>query len=297
MEEAVRELGYRPNAAAQALVRGRPSLVAVVAADTTRYGYSMAIQGVEEEARRAGHGVAISVVDSEDAEVISRAVDLLLAQPLAGTVVVEFDPPSRALLDALPDHLPVVSVSPVTRPDGVPRVVLDDEQPGRRATEHLLALGHRTVHHVATPSAGRPLGRTGGWLAALEAAGAPVPAVEHAGWDPRSGYEAGLRLASDPLVTSILCGNDELAIGVLHALAVSGRRVPDDVSVVGFDGTAMSEFTSPPLTTVRQDFGALGRTAYRLLQDVIAGRQSREPQHIDAELVVRASSGPPPSAG
>ncbi|MBR7742046.1 LacI family DNA-binding transcriptional regulator [Phycicoccus sp. BSK3Z-2] len=295
VEQAVRDLGYRPNPAAQSLVRGTRSLVAVVASDTTRFGYAMTIQGIEEEARKAGIAVAISVVETADPDVIERATDLLLGQALTGVIVIEFDEAGQAALRALPPHVPVVATAPVARRDGVTRVLLDDETPGREATEYLLGLGHRTVHHVAIPVVGRPIGRVVGWRAALEAAGAPVPEVEQADWTPLSGYEAGRRLASRPEVTAVLCGNDELAMGVLRAMAEAGRRVPEDVSVMGFDDLAVSAFTLPPLSTVAQDFHELGRLAFRALGEVADGRPVRRGRRVRAELVIRDSTGPAPT--
>lgn len=295
VEQAVRQLGYRPNAAAQSLVRGTRSVVAVIAGDTARYGYAMTIQGVEEEARAAGYAVAIGVVDSDDDAVVRRTVDLVMRQPLTGVVVLEFDPAGRAALQALPGHLPVVAASPVSVRDGVTRVVLDDSKPAQQATEHLLGLGHRTVHHVAIPTSGRPSGRVLGWRRALEAAGAPVPELSQGDWTPRSGYEAGQALARDPEVTAVLCGNDELAMGVIRAMTEAGRAVPQDVSVIGFDGLPVAEFTVPPLTTVRQDFAALGRAALTTLIDLAEGRTPRRQSRVRPELVLRASTAPAPS--
>ena len=120
--------------------------------------------------------------------------------------------------------------------DGRPWVWIDDCQAAAEATAYLLGLGHRTVHYVSIPplSDATPR-RLAGWRSALEKAGVPVPEPIQAGWHPRSGYTAGQSLAADPEVTAVLCGNDDLALGVIRAMREAGRTVPGSVSVVGFD--------------------------------------------------------------
>lgn len=294
---AIRELGFRPNGAARALVRGQQSMVAVLTSNTTRYGYGMTLQGIEEAARQSGYLVVISVVETPDRATVAAAVDSMLGQPMAGAVVLEYDQAGVAALAAMPPWLPVVAAAPM--PDGggtpaVPHAYMDDHAAAAQATRYLLDLGHRTVHHVGIPSTGGPSARTLGWREALDAAGAPVPAVVAADWAPTSGYDAGLALAEEPDVTAVLCGNDEIAMGVMKALADRGRRVPDDVSVIGFDDHPLAQLWSPSLTTVRQDFAALGRQAFALL--TASMQDGPPPRSITSrpELVLRGTSGPPP---
>lgn len=291
---AVEELGYRPNGAARALVTGRPSMVSVVTSNTTRFGNATTIQGIEEAARRVGLIVAITVVDSEEPASVAAVVDLVLAQPVAGVIVIEFDRPATRVLEALPVSVPVAAVSSWTDGRAVPRALFGDRPGGRDATKYLLGLGHRTVHHVAIPALGRVSGRSLGWRSALKSAGAAVPKVLEAGWTPQSGFDAGVALAADPDCTAVLCGNDELAFGVIRALQLHGRRVPDDVSVVGFDDHPLAAFCTPPLTTVGQDFGQLGRAALGLLLARLGGEPAvgtdlGSPPH----LIIRDSSRSP----
>jgi DNA-binding LacI/PurR family transcriptional regulator len=128
----------------------------------------------------------------------------------------------------------------------------------------------------------------------LEAAGAPVPEPIQCGWTPGSGYDTGRGLAGDPEVTAVLCGNDDLALGVMRAMLEAGRAIPRDVSIVGFDDTPISKFLTPSLTTVRMDFAELGRTCFAVLQGLL------EPDNAapviprpEPELIVRESAGPP----
>lgn len=291
---AIAKLGYRPNAAARALGSGQRSLIVVFAGNTTRYGYAMTIQGIEEAARQGGYAVLISVVESDDPAVVRAALDLVLMQPVAGAIVLEFDPQGLATLQALPRSIPVVSAAAATAGVGVPCARLDDREAAVRATEYLLGLGHRTVHHVAIPPSGWPSGRATGWRQALERAGVPVPEMVVSDWDPESGYRCGLQMARRDDVSAVLCGNDEIAIGLMRGLQEGGRRIPEDVSVIGFDGQRLTEFVMPSLTTVEQDFADLGRRTFAMLQVVIRGDARLEDSTVVPRLVIRESTGPAP---
>jgi DNA-binding LacI/PurR family transcriptional regulator len=174
-------------------------------------------------------------------------------------------------------------------------VQIDNATGARLATQHLLDLGHRTVHHAAGPADWPEAHeRIEGWRRTLYEAGAVVPPVRPGWWDAGSGYEQGRTLAADPEVSAIFCANDRIALGVLRALHEAGRRVPEDVSVVGFDDMPDSSFFLPSLTTVRQDFAELGRRSLALLLEHISGPPAAQPpEHIlvAPELVIRASSG------
>ena len=154
-------------------------------------------------------------------------------------------------------------------------------------------LGHATVHHIAGPTEGKHSGRTEGWRAALQAANALVPPVMNAEWDAAAGYRWGERLAARDDVTAVFCGNDELAIGLMRALSDRGRRVPEDVSVVGFDDQPLVALWRPSLTTVDQDFEDLGARAFGLLQRLIDGEDDVPASVATPQLVVRESTARP----
>ncbi len=167
--------------------------------------------------------------------------------------------------------------------DGMATVGIDQEAGARAATRHLLDLGHRTVHHIRGPSEWLEAeARAAAWTAELRDHGRRRPRPLLGDWTPSSGYEAGRELAADPGVTAIFVANDQMALGVLLALHEAGRRVPDDVSVVGFDDIPEAAFFHPPLTTVRQDFDELGRRCVARLTRLIAG----DAPHDDDDGVV-----------
>jgi DNA-binding LacI/PurR family transcriptional regulator len=158
------------------------------------------------------------------------------------------------------------------------------------------------VHYIAIPSSTDTSQRMVGWRSALEAAGAPVPEPVQCDWTPRSAYEAGRALAAGKgggeagEVTAVLCGNDDLALGLMRAMHEAGRAIPAEVSVIGFDDIPLSEFLTPTLTTVRMDFTELGRASFAKLRSLVDPRAvTAQTPWPEPQLIVRESTGPPPS--
>lgn len=294
----IEQLGFRPNRAARTLAGGPVQSVTVLTSNTTLYGQRSALQGIEEAARAADFAVGVRVVESEEPAVVRNAVDRALEHGGA-LIVLAFDRASTRTLAAVPPGVAMVAIveTPVgDEGEGQPWVWINDREAAATAAGYLLGLGHPTVHYVAIPSPTRASQRLNGWRSALEKAGAPVPPPIQAGWQPDSGYAAGQMLARDPAVTAVLCGNDDLALGVIRAMHEAGRRVPDRVSVVGFDDTPQSAFLTPALTTVRLDFAELGRVSFARLRQIIDGGGEVWPE-LRPQLIVRESAGPPPARG
>ena len=298
---AIEELGFRPNRAARVLRGANARSVTVLTPNTSLYGYQAALQGIEEAARAAGFSVGVRVVDSEQPTEVAAAVTRAI-EPGGSLIVIAYDRAGTLALDAVPPEVPMAAMvetpAVVPTPDK-PWVWLDDRRAAAEATRYLLSLGHRTVHYLAIPSSTHTSQRQAGWRQALEESGAPVPAPVPCGWTPRSGYQTGQRLAADPGVTAVLCGNDDIALGVMRAVHAAGLSIPGDVSVVGFDDTPVAEFLTPPLTTVRLDFADLGRACFALLRSLLEptamGPATGElhAQRPQPELVIRESAGPP----
>ncbi len=298
---AIEELGFRPNRAARVLRGAHARSVTVLTPNTTLYGYQAALQGVEEAARAAGFSVGVRVVDSEQPLEVAAAVKRAV-EPGGSLIVIAYDRAGTLALDAVPPGVPMAAMveTPAVPPAADKTWVwLDDRKAAAEATRYLLSLGHRTVHYLAIPSSTQTSQRQAGWRQALEESGAPVPAPVPCGWTPRSGYQTGQRLAADPAVTAVLCGNDDIALGVMRAMHAAGLSVPGNVSVVGFDDTPVAEFLTPPLTTVRLDFAELGRACFALLRSLVEP-SAKNPetdelhaQRPEPELVIRESAGPP----
>jgi DNA-binding LacI/PurR family transcriptional regulator len=202
------------------------------------------------------------------------------------------------LLDATAVHLPPgvhVVVVDSDAGDRYPVVDTDQADGTRQAVRHLLGLGHRTVHHVAGPADSFAAERrASAWRQALTEAGLTAPPVERGDWSADSGYRAGVRLAADPSCTAVFAANDQMALGVLRAMHQAGRRVPAEVSVVGFDDIADASAYLPPLTTVHQDFAEVGRRCVRLLLDQIHDEPTTPGTDlVPTTLIVRESTAPP----
>lgn len=292
---AIRDLGYRPNAAARTLVTGRTNSLGVISFDTTLFGPASMLYGIERAAHPA-YSVAIASLSAFDRRSLLEAVDRFLDQAVEGILVIAPETSAVAALGAVAGDIPLVAVGCGTNAP-LPSVTIDNVGGAAQATRHLLDLGHPTVHHVAGPDSWLDAQqRVEGWRSALRAAGAAEPELLHGDWSARSGYEAGRRLAQLPEVSAVLCANDPMALGVLRAFAESGRSVPGEISVVGFDDVPEAAFFLPPLTTVRQDFGELGRRAVHLLLERISGEELAQPVlPITPNLVVRASTAPRPA--
>jgi len=288
---AIEQLGYRPNTAARALASGRSKTLGVVALDTTLYGPVSTLSALQQAAQLHGYFVSVMAVRSIDRQSVREAVQRLTSQAVEGLAIIAPFTSAHDALAYLPTGTPVVAVEGDPEAD-VAVVTVDQVAGARMATQHLLAAGHKTIFHVAGPpewEEGR--GRVNGWRAALEEAGAEVTPPVLGDWSARSGYEAGQLLSQISDATAIFVANDHMALGALRALHERGRRVPEDVAVVGFDDTPESAYFIPPLTTVRQDFERVGRAAVQLLVDQLStGTTRRDRVVIDPELICRQSS-------
>jgi DNA-binding LacI/PurR family transcriptional regulator len=293
--DAIKDLGYRPNGAARALVQGQQPIVGVITRDTSSYGYARMLMSIEDRARRAGYVVAIAVLEPGDTERTSTALDVLLAQPIVGVIVLDYNSYDADRLRRRLGPIPIATVMHGSDFEmEVPHVFQDDRRAAREVTRHLLSLGHATVHHVAVSGPqGRPHARELGWREALAEVGAQAPPPQRGDWSIASGRVAGAALARDPSVTAIFCSNDELAFAVMRSLHVAGRRVPDDVSVAGIDDVPLAEAWVPSLTTYRLDFDWAGSAAFELLTDPVNGAKAAGSPA--AQLVIRESTAPPAS--
>ncbi|WP_051710009.1 LacI family DNA-binding transcriptional regulator [Streptomyces sp. NRRL S-350] len=290
---AIRELDYRPNSAARALVTRRSQTLGVVSFDSTLYGPASMLDGIERAARTADYFVSVASLRSLDSRSMQEAVDRLRDQGVEGVVVIAPQISAVGALAKLSSSVPVVAVGSGSQ-SRMPMVSFDNRSGAEVATRHLLDLGHRTVHHLAGPAGWlESADRQDGWRRALEAGGARVPQVESGDWSARSGYEVGRRIAHDPEVTAVFCANDHMALGLIRALHEAGRAMPGEISVIGFDDIPEAAYFTPPLATVRQDFGELGRRALELLLEELAGvAHTRDHVQLSPEMVLRRSAGP-----
>ncbi|GAA2479797.1 LacI family DNA-binding transcriptional regulator [Streptomyces longisporus] len=298
--DAAEQLGYRLNNAARALASGRTRSIGVVTLGTALYGPASLLMGVERVVRDTGYALRVVNTMEGDPAGVAGAMDSLLDQGVDGIVISEpIDEQTDGGAPALRLDVPVLVIG-APPPVKAPTVLTAGhgaDLMARTATEHLLDLGHMTVHHLAGPQrwyAARD--RLEGWQAALTAQDREVPAVVSGDWSAASGYRAGRELAEDGGVTAVFAANDDMAIGLIRALTEAGRRVPEDVSVVGFDDIPVAAYVTPPLTTVRQPFDAVAQEGLKRLVHAIENPKAEPltPSGPPVDLVVRASTAPPP---
>jgi len=296
VNEAIAQLRYRPNTVARALATSRSMHLGVITYALSVTSPSRALFGVSEEARSFGYSTDLVTLDDVSTGSLRAALAILAEDAVDGVVLLAPMVGAARALGGLELPMPVVSFE--QGGSGAHHAVaLDEVYAAQLATRYLLELGHRTVHLVRGPDAWMATeARETGWRRELALAGRPAPEpVRCADWGVASGYRAGLELAGRGDVTAALVSNDAMSLGVYKALAESGLRVPDDVSVVGFDDVPEAAYYMPPLTTVRLDFVAAGRSALRRLLQVLGVDVPGAVGPPLPELVVRESAGPPPS--
>jgi len=290
---AIADLGYRRNNAARSLVTRRTGVFGVVIPATTLFGPTGTLVGLEQAARDAGYLVSVAMVRTLDVATMAATVEELLEHGVDGLVMIAPTTDVTVALAGLPSAVTgVVITSGDLGAAGshLHQVGVDQRGGAREATQHLLDLGHREVVHVAGPQEWFDAReRLAGWRDAMNTAGLTSPVLE-AGWTADDGARIARQLLAEGLPSAIFAANDQLALGLLHGLWEAGIRVPQEVSVVGFDDEQGAAWYTPALTTVRQDFTALGELTIRAL---LADPGTNAPTPIvPTELVVRASTGP-----
>jgi DNA-binding LacI/PurR family transcriptional regulator len=284
VEAAIADLGYRPNKAARALVTSRTRAIGVLAPATTDFGPTSSLHAIERAVRDAGYHPLITSTPVE-ADAVRASLEFLLDQSIEALVVIA---PYRVVLDELRElheDLPIVALQ-----TGESSVGIDQVAGARLAVRHLLELGHRGIQQLAGPDAFIEAAvRRRAVDDELKAHGIPKLPTLTGDWSADSGYAAGALV--DSAATAVVCGNDQMALGLMHALVDLGRRVPKDVSVVGFDDIPESAHSLPPLTTVHQDFEEVGRRAVHTLVARLEGRDADvSGVAVTPELVVRSST-------
>jgi DNA-binding LacI/PurR family transcriptional regulator len=293
--EAVEKLGYRRNMAARALASKESKIIGTVVTDTQLSGPSGTLLGIEQAAHEAGYWVSVASMQLVDETGMTRAVNHFIDQGADGIAVIA---PNKIALDSAAkavENTPMVLVtSGSTKEYDLPYLDIDQKLGARLAVRHLIELGHVHIAHFSGPRSDfHALERIAGWQLELAEHGLPAEVLFDGAWDATTGYELAQKLlqSEKKLPTAVFAANDQLAIGALRAFGEAGLRIPEDISVVGFDDILGTEQLRPPLTTIRQDHTTLGRISVEMLLTLIGGG-TPECGFIPPTLVRRASSGP-----
>jgi LacI family transcriptional regulator len=299
--EAARELDYRPSAIARSLKRQSTQTFGLIVTDIENPYFPELVRVVEDAARAEGYSILLcNAADDPDREMFY--LDLLVERRVDGLVIAASSLGERhgEWLAAAP--LPVVLINTAAPGLGLPSIASDNRDGGRQSADHLLALGHVRFGYLMPPprNADAPE-RLAGVRDALAAAGLGGDAVVVATGAPLvGGGEAAMLELLDraPRTTAVVAYNDLMAIGAMRALRRRGRRVPDDVSVVGFDDVALSAYVDPPLTTIAQSTAEMGRWAVEQLTRAVQDRYgvtAAAVVRLPVRLQARGSSGPAPA--
>lgn len=292
--DVVQQLGYRPNLAARALVTQRTKRIGVLVESAVEFGPSSTVRSIEAAAREAGYSVT-SVAIRDDDITPQDAVGHLTAQGVDAICVVAPRSSSVAALRKISISIPVLVVKSDKDPTFL-TVSVDQQHGATLVVDHLAGLGHRDILHIAGPLDWLDArGRERAFHARTKSWGMRERPIVIGDWTADFGYDFARTITSPPVYTAIFAANDEMALGVIHGLHDNGIDVPGDLSIVGFDDLPTARHFLPPLTTVRQDFRALGTKAMDVLRAALEKREIPQRSKIATELIVRESTAPPRS--
>lgn len=290
VEQALAALDYRPNLSARSLKSGRSHRIGALTHETSQVGPSRIAEGASAAAREAGYLLDLVSLDMRNPHAIEESLDLLTQHTLAGVLAFASNDEMVHAFGAVDFRVPVYLEAEADDPRSFSETAIT------ALVEHLASLGHRRLLHIAGPPNWSPArGRQHAYESAVQRGGLTSVGVLYGDWSAESGYRALAELAEIPRATAVVAANDQMALGAMLALKERGLRVPDDVTVVGVDDIPEAAYFDPPLTTVRNDFEATGRTAVQRLIARIEGTAAPVTAPREARLVVRRSSGAAPA--
>lgn len=290
VEQAIVQLRYSPSPAARALVTRRTRTIGLITPSVADFGPTSIAMHFNFAARAARYSVDTVSTDSNSPDAVRATVEALLRQRVDAIVLVVTEVAVVELVKGLDLTVPVVASASSAR-RGPHLVSIDQYRGARAAVRHLAEIGHTRILHVAGPAqAADAVERVRGWRDELGAHGLEAHEPYFGDWTAASGYLAARELNIEP-GTAIFLGNDQMSIGLLSALRERNLNVPEDVSIVGFDDIPEAAYLYPPLTTVRQDFAALGQM---MMQKVLVALEESESETSDTplptHLILRAST-------
>lgn len=312
VQEVILETGYSPNLLARGLIQGRSHTLGVVAYGLEYYGPSSVLTEIERQAASMGYGITLNLILEPENANVEGTLNSLIARQVDGIIwaipeVGSNRDWSKHVAADLP--VPVILVGGMTGESPLPEIGIDNAAIGRIATEHIVAGGCRTVGIITGPLHWwEARQRVVGWRQTLQKHGldADDSLVVEGDWTVIRGEQGFYRLIEQrPDIDALFASNDQMALGALHAARRLGRRVPDDLSVVGVDNVAEASHFWPPLTTVYQPLGDTGSAAVKVIDRMIK-REASQRRGNDADarttllaprLVVRDSTRPLPAAG
>jgi LacI family repressor for deo operon, udp, cdd, tsx, nupC, and nupG len=288
--EAIAKVGYVPNPAARTLRSQKSRMVLVVLPNLGNIFFSKILRGIEETLFEAGYGMIIGDLDGSP-EKEARFNAFMAGGQVDGAILL-----NGHLFSEAKASIPLVALCEAIPDATIPQIEVDNRAAAQAMTEYLASLGHRRIAYVCGPSSNvLERERLRGYRDGLAAAGLTFEA--DLVWPGDYSLEAGVRVGESVLARrvrpgAVFCSNDEMAIGLMRTLISAGVRVPEDISVAGFDDIEFAAVVEPPLTTIHQPRRELGQAGAAVLLDVMSGRKAQPRVRLATGIVVRASTGP-----
>jgi len=294
--DVIAELGYQPSSTARALASGHSRRIGVVVDAADHYGPKSMLLAIERAAREVGFTVEAFSISGHQEATTSTALAELAQHEVDAVCMIAPRLSSLLALTAGPVPVPMIVVGDFDAEPSVVTVAVDQGAGAAMVVEHLADLGHESILHLAGPLDWiDALAREGAWRRAMDARGLTAEMLV-GDWSSDFGYEVGAKHPLIERVTAVFASNDQMALGLMHGLWTRGIRVPEDISVVGYDDTPESRHFLPPLTTVRQEFSAVGTAAMQAVVASIEKRDVERRQRVAPELIVRESTAVPRAA-
>jgi len=297
VEGAIKELGYRPNAIARSMAKGHTYTLGCISPNLTNYIFSSMIEGAQTEARSQGFFILTGSAPSIDE--VPPLLDEMLDRRVDGLLVLNprDDNRYRYLLPLIEEGIPVVYLKNSPKGELVSSVCSDDQGGGYQATQYLLELKHTSIATITGPENEEcTQDRLVGYRQALSETGIKQEEIliARGDWTAESGGQAIQQfLASEKSFSAVFAQNDQMAVGAIHALRNVGLRVPQDVSVIGYDDIPLASYFDPPLTTVRQPMDEFGRHGAQLLIDAVQNPKHKTKQVcLNTQIIKRKSCAP-----
>lgn len=302
VQDIISEFSYRPNAIAQSLSRQKSFILGVVSAGLKYTGPSRTLSGITGKAEELGYGLLLKELASFSSNNVHPLLQWFMSHQVDGIIwaAPEIEENRYWIKDFLPEiNIPIIFLT-MEKQENVTIVTTDNFSGAKMATEHLIQLGRKNIGHISGPlDWWEARQRKSGWEAAIQESGRNVTDKmwSTGNWSSKSGKTAFTELMNNyPDLDAIFVGNDQMALSVLQSAYEMGKRIPDDLAVVGFDGIPESEFYCPSLTTVYQNQNELGSVAVAELvlqvEKKLTENKTIEPKYITIrpELIIRQSS-------
>lgn len=291
--EAIKELGYKPNILAQGLKNKRSNVIGMVVPDICSPFFGMMLGGVEQAVERAHMNLLVASGHADKKDEI-KAIESLLGYRCDALILCIEGIETEEITESISMDLPVIRLGRSVDNCPISSVHLDNQLGGYLATQYLISQGHTDIVHITGPQQYLDSRhRMQGYKKALKEAGIPFrkTRVIEGNFTEEFGYNATLELLKRKLkYTAIFAGDDDIAAGVMEALQEKGIKVPDELSLIGFDDMYHSRYMSPKLTTIRQPIVEMGKKAGEIAIELIAsGEKEIIDYSFEPELVVRSS--------